>query len=170
MAKEHEEGGRVTLHLLDSAQGRPIQTWHFTDRNRLTVGRAVENDVSLSDSHVSRLHVELCYEEGRWRLYSHGRNGTLVEGVPVTASELVDDLVFQLGSSGPSLHFVTTNAASSSTPTIEDIDFDALDFLVLDEQRTADEVKQIADGDAFQALQQQVRHLKRDDDFRNSDP
>jgi hypothetical protein len=161
MGTQHEESGSFTLHLLDSAQGHPIQTWHFRDRTRVRLGRAAENDISLADTQVSRIHVELHYRDGKWVLHSLGRNGTRMDGAIVSEARLPDRAIFQLASNGPSFQFVTVNNSVSNLATIDNIDPGALDFLVIDERRKAEEVQQIADSETFRELQEQARRLRQ---------
>ncbi len=54
----------------------------------------MDNDITLADTQVSRLHLELVYREGQWLLCSHGRNGTRIDGAPVTEVRLADRTVF----------------------------------------------------------------------------
>ena len=110
-------GGSCTLHLLDSSQGHPIQTWRFKDCHHLSIGRADDSDISLADPQISRMHVELTFDDGKWVLQSHGRNGTQVGGEMVTEVRLTDRTVFQLGPNGPSLQFVTVNNSVSELMT-----------------------------------------------------
>jgi len=161
--------GIVTVELLDATISRPIHTWTLNEPGRITIGRAVENDVPLSDSYVSRLHVELCFNEGEWTLYSHGRNGTLVEGISASEIRISDGTVFQLGSQGPTLRFVTTTNAASGSQTMEDLDPEILDNLILDKAKTAEEVKQIVERETFQALKKQVENFKREKDHQDRD-
>jgi predicted component of type VI protein secretion system len=163
MRRDPNEAGNVTLHLLDSAHGHAIQSWRFDDCCRIRIGRADDNDISLADKQVSRLHVELIYGDGKWTLYSHGRNGTRIDGAQVPEYRLKDRSIFQLGSTGPTFQFVTVNDSTTSTHTIDDIDPTALDFLVIDQQRQAEQVQQITDSDAFQHLQREARRLKQSD-------
>jgi hypothetical protein len=53
-------------------------------RNRLTLGRADDNDVRLSARGVSRHHALLVWAEGRWCIEDRGSvNGTFVNGTRV---------------------------------------------------------------------------------------
>jgi pSer/pThr/pTyr-binding forkhead associated (FHA) protein len=140
-----------------------VQTWHFSDRTLVSIGRADGNDIRLTDTQVSRNHVELIFEDCQWLLRSLGRNGTKVEGQMVSSVRLKDRVVIQLGSNGPSFQFVTGGETDSNTATIDNIDPNALEFLMIDEQRQAEQVEQIADTDVFRSLQQQARRLKEGD-------
>ena len=37
--------GGVSVMLLDSAQGQPIQTWRFTNQAEISIGREDGNDI-----------------------------------------------------------------------------------------------------------------------------
>ncbi len=160
--------GSMTLHLLDSAQGHRIQSWRFQDRSQVTIGRDDDSDIALADTQVSRKHVEIVYREGKWMLHSHGRNGTWIGGAMVSEANLTSGAIFQLGSGGPSFQFVTVNDSLTPLATIDAIAPDALDFLAIDEERKAEEVRQIADGDAFRELLEQARRLKSGDGGRDA--
>jgi len=167
---ESEETGSITLHLLDAAQGHAVQTWRFRDCCRVVIGRATDNDISLVDPQVSRVHVELLFRQDHWMLRSLGRNGTWIDGTAVSEVRMSDRTIFQLGSNGPSFQFVTVNDSVSNLATIDHIDLDALQFLAIDEQRKEEEVQQIAGGDLFKQLQQQARNLKGDRDTEVRQP
>ena len=164
-SEQDVEGGLVTLHLLDSAEGHTLQTWKFENAVAVKIGRSGDCDVTLADSRVSRLHAELHHREGKWSLRSHGRNGTLVGGADVAEVQLQDGVVFQLGPNGPSLKFNTVTD-EESTATVENFELSGLDFLDIDEERKAAEVKQIVNTEAFRELQERARLLKEGrDDF-----
>jgi pSer/pThr/pTyr-binding forkhead associated (FHA) protein len=152
--------GNVALHLLDAVQGHRVQTWRFQDQSTITIGRGADNDINLADAQVSRRHVELVHRDAKWWLLSHGRNGTWMNGAMEAEACLMNGAVFQLGSNGPSFQFVTVNDSASALVTVDNLDAAALDFLAIDEQRRAEEVQQIADGEAFRELQEQARRLK----------
>ncbi|MGE3547466.1 MAG: FHA domain-containing protein, partial [Kofleriaceae bacterium] len=55
-----------------------------------TIGRAIDNDIVLTDISVSRKHFDLRFEDGAWRIRDRGSgNGTLING-------LVEDRLVQL--------------------------------------------------------------------------
>jgi pSer/pThr/pTyr-binding forkhead associated (FHA) protein len=159
-SEERTEGVTLHLHLLDAAQGHAVQTWTFEDRTRITIGRAGDNDISLADARVSRVHVELVHQDGGWMLRSHGRNGTRLDDDVVSEARLADRAIFQLGASGPLFRFVMASAEPPGMGTVMDDASGSLDFLVIDEQRKTDEVRQIVQGEAFQHLHQEARRLK----------
>ncbi|MBU0515364.1 MAG: sigma 54-interacting transcriptional regulator [Proteobacteria bacterium] len=56
------------------------QVYHM-DRERITIGRHPDNDVSLPDPHVSGRHVEVFFVGGEYRVKDLGStNGTLLDG------------------------------------------------------------------------------------------
>lgn len=151
--------GSLTLHLLDSAQGHPVQTWHFHDCDTVTIGRGPDNDVSVVDPQVSRCHVLVRFCDGEWVLVSIGRNGTRTNGMLVNEFPVVDQLIFQLGPTGPSFKFDMARAGDQRIETI-DPDAGALAELFIDQQKQQEEVDQIVEGLSFQQLQNQVRQLR----------
>ena len=81
---------RVTV-VLRSANGIPHPPRQAAAApQRVTIGRALDNDVVLNDVLVSRHHVRLEQLTDGWRLTDLGsRNPTLVNGVPVHGSTTV---------------------------------------------------------------------------------
>jgi pSer/pThr/pTyr-binding forkhead associated (FHA) protein len=160
----HEQlpaGGSLTLHLLDSAQGHPIQTWKFCDRETISIGRAADSDVVVVDPQVSRCHALLRFCDDEWILVSIGRNGTMANGRVIADLQLRDQQVFQLGPTGPQFKFVNLLQTGTQLATIDVDTAASLDLLALDEQKQHDQVRQIAEGEAFKQLQQQVREMRR---------
>jgi serine/threonine-protein kinase len=113
--QDQAAGGGVVLHLLDSTRDRPLQTWQFTDRAEITIGRADGNDVVVIDPHVSRQHVKLVEQNGSWRLLSMGRHGTLIGSQPVAEFSLNHCAVFRLGPLGPMLRFENGKSAADGS-------------------------------------------------------
>ena len=111
--------GELTLHLIDSAHGRRVQTWNFSDCVEVTIGRGKENNVVVTDPQVSRLHVRLLRRNGGWELESVGLNGTIVDGDEVLERRrLKDGSVFRLGDSGPSFQYEPPQDTSGLTVTL----------------------------------------------------
>ena len=164
---EPAKAGDVSLLLLDSAQGHPIQTWRFSDRSEITIGREPANDVVLSDPHVSRIHARLVAFEGSWTLISMGRHGILINDRLIAETELRPKTIFRLGPNGPSLRFESGANRTSHGETLENIDPNTLALLEVDEQRKQKEVEQIAGNALFEDLLQESRRLRsaRNDDI-----
>ncbi|MBW4634893.1 MAG: protein kinase [Iphinoe sp. HA4291-MV1] len=114
----------VTLTLLELQQKTPLKQWHFNDESIIRIGRSTDNDVVLSDSLVSRYHLELRQvssdkNDGSWQVISQGTNGTFLNGVLVTQSLLPDNSLLQLAQKGPILKFQIdqqTTPQSSPSP------------------------------------------------------
>jgi serine/threonine protein kinase, bacterial len=100
----------VTLTLLEPQQKTPLQEWCFDDSSTIRVGRAADNHVVLTDTLVSRHHLELrpissANNSGLWQVISQGTNGTFLNGVLVNQSLLPDNCLLQLAQGGPILKF-----------------------------------------------------------------
>ncbi|BAZ23468.1 serine/threonine protein kinase [Kalymmatonema gypsitolerans NIES-4073] len=100
----------VTLTLLEPQQKTPLRQWHFDDESIIRIGRSADNDVVLSDTLVSRYHLELKHigsdkNGGSWQVMSQGINGTFLNGVLVTQAFLPDNSLLQLAQGGPILKF-----------------------------------------------------------------
>ncbi|MEH2392653.1 MAG: FHA domain-containing serine/threonine-protein kinase [Nostoc sp.] len=100
----------VSLTLLEPQQKMPLQQWSFENSSIIRIGRAADNHVVLTDSLVSRHHLELRQVDsadngGGWRLVSQGTNGTFLNGVLVIQSSLPDNSLLQLAQGGPILQF-----------------------------------------------------------------
>ncbi|PQO26652.1 FHA domain-containing protein [Blastopirellula marina] len=160
MSSGNTEITTVTLELLDSSQGTPLQTWTFRGCEEISIGRSDDNDITLSDPQVSRLHVKLTHDERQWTIHSLGRNGTRLNGKLIVEEPLEDAARFQLGGSGPTFRFHVSGPAKTYSATIDNIDLSALDFLTIDERKKSEEVQQIVEGEAFQQLQEQARRLR----------
>jgi hypothetical protein len=86
--------------LVVSGGGSSLQTGDVLDlRAHATLGRASDNHVVLLDTYVSSYHARLDRRDGEWWLTDLGsRNGTLLNGVPITKSvPLADGDVIGVG-------------------------------------------------------------------------
>ncbi|HET6574841.1 MAG TPA: sigma 54-interacting transcriptional regulator [Fimbriiglobus sp.] len=82
-----------------------------------TLGRSRENSLVVKNDLVSRLHVKIYYEDGRWVLRDFGLNGTRVNGVKVNgAIPLADGAVIQLGEARLRFTISTNKPPPSQTP------------------------------------------------------
>jgi pSer/pThr/pTyr-binding forkhead associated (FHA) protein len=149
----------VVVQLLDAARGSPVKTWRFVGRVSITIGRADDQDVEISDPYVSRLHAELAWREGTWMLISRGRNGVLVANRPITEVPIQHEVVFQLGSSGPTFRFRSAVEEDNSRRTL-DFDLEPLPDFQLDTSRLRAEVDEIEGGDYFRKLLSQAKTLR----------
>ncbi|MEH2253608.1 protein kinase domain-containing protein [Nostoc sp.] len=100
----------VSLTLLEPQQKMPLQQWCFENSSIIRIGRAADNHVVLTDSLVSRHHLELrqvgsASNGDAWQLISQGTNGTFLNGVLVIQGSLPDNSLLQLAQGGPILQF-----------------------------------------------------------------
>src|SRR5687768_16964986 len=96
--------------------GRRVLT---LEKERVTIGRARENDLFLPDRWLSRHHAEIRLAEGVYHLFDLGsKNGTLVNRVPVRDSlRLQSGDVITLGEH--SITFSSEEAAPAGEPDTE---------------------------------------------------
>jgi membrane-bound lytic murein transglycosylase D len=68
------------------------------------IGRAADNDVVVSDPHVSQQHAEVVFEEGKWWIHDlDSTNGTVVGGERVEKVPIEGVVRVRLGHLGPTL-------------------------------------------------------------------
>lgn len=150
-------GCTAVIHLLDSTQGHPLQTWRFKNQELITIGRGEGNDVVLADQHVSRAHATIAYENEEWRIVSIGRHGTVINDRLISEARLTHQTLFRLGVEGPLLRFDTGLSSPTRTETLDNVTFDMLSMLEVDEDRKRAEVEQIVGDRLFQELKEQTR-------------
>ena len=150
---------QIVLQLLDSAEGRPLQTWTFENRDSISLGRSPGNDVVLADPYVSRSHARIQFQNNAWRLVSVSEKLIVFEDQPLGEIPLTAGTVFRLGPSGCYLRFDRPQAQPVNSATMS---FDAtlMPVLKLDRDKMLREVGQIADADYFQQLKDAGRQLR----------
>lgn len=150
---------RLTLHLLDSAQGHPLQTWTFENRDSISLGRAPDNDVVLSDPYVSRSHACLKFENGDWRLVSLSARLIELEGQLWSEIPLTTGTVFRLGAMGCYLRYGQAQDEPSNSATMS-FETTLVPVLELDRAKMQREVSEIVEGAYFQQLKNARRQLR----------
>jgi pSer/pThr/pTyr-binding forkhead associated (FHA) protein/soluble lytic murein transglycosylase-like protein len=92
----------------------------YAIRGELTrIGRSGDNDIVLDDPRVSSHHAEILFVDGVYRLRDlDSTNGTYISGERVSETTLVPPVSFQLGNSGPELHFLLEIATSDPNETV----------------------------------------------------
>jgi pSer/pThr/pTyr-binding forkhead associated (FHA) protein len=151
----------VAVQLLDSALGRPVRSWQFDGKRLISIGRAEDRDVQISDPYVSRNHAELRHHDGKWSLVSLGRYGVMVQGQTVTEIAIEKETVFRLGSEGPTLRFDPAPVRSDNRMTMM---FDSTlvqNVFELDKSKIERDVGDIAKADYFQDLQKRAQQLRK---------
>ena len=84
--------------------GNVVQKYIF-DKEVISIGRARDNDIVIENLSVSRNHSRIRLKDDRYILTDlNSANGTYVNGVKVTRTELVNNDVITIGKH--KLHFV----------------------------------------------------------------
>ncbi len=94
-------------------------------------------------------------------MVSKGRNGVLVNGLPITQQALADKTTFQIGSGGPLLRFHENRQPTETLATLDGIDSSMLEMLQIDQHKIDEEVREITSGQLFQQLKQRADDLRR---------
>ena len=152
--------GEVAIQLLDPSSGRPVKSWTFRERDQITIGRSPDQDVEISDPYVSRNHARLDRREGGWVLVSLGRHGLVVANQLVTEKVISGELVFRLGTEGPTLKFSETGEQFFPSATMS-FSSETGPIFQLDEDKLRRELDEIVDGDYFQSLQEKAREMRK---------
>jgi predicted component of type VI protein secretion system len=145
----------IVVELLDPAQGHPLHSWAFEGRSSITIGRAGENDVVISDPFVSRTHVRLEAADGAWRAVSLSSQQLSLDGQRLEQFELSPGTVFRLGPNGCFLRFNLAREAAETRRTME-FDSALMPIFNLDKATLQREVGEVASSAYFQQLQQIV--------------
>ncbi|MEW5977065.1 MAG: FHA domain-containing protein [Acidobacteriota bacterium] len=155
--------GNTSVHLLDPARGESIQVWRFQGRSLIRIGRSEDNHIVIADPSVSRLHAELRYQEGCWRIVNLGKNGILVGGRSVSEADLEDHTTFRLGSAGPLLRFDRCEVKFDGLNTITLDSLAPGPSIQIDQVQKDVQVREIAESEYFQQLQRISRKLRSQD-------
>lgn len=152
-----DSSGSVKIHLIDSSDGRTLQTWSFGSA-RISIGRDAQQDISLSDPYVSRLHAELVQAGGAWQLFSRGRNGVIVHGKAIDEIRLEAGMTFRLGANGPLFRFDQTEQVTGQAT----LSFDPESVIVLsfDREAVKAEAESVAGTDYFRQLNEKAKELR----------
>ncbi|MCX6606034.1 MAG: FHA domain-containing protein [Acidobacteria bacterium] len=81
-----------------------VQTYHF--QTTFHIGRTEECELRIDDSHISRKHAVVSYQQGQWWIQDlNSSNGILLNGERVTAAPVAPTLTVRLGLEGPWVWF-----------------------------------------------------------------
>jgi pSer/pThr/pTyr-binding forkhead associated (FHA) protein len=153
----------ITIQLVDNSSGRPLGTWKFKNRLELSIGRASDQNISVSDPYVSRNHAKLVHGDLGWQLISLGRHGIIVANQRVEQIAATDGLIFRLGPEGPTLKFseiALEHTGDNPDATISIGSGGSGDIFQLDINKLQNEVQEITDGDYFQNLQNLAKAMR----------
>lgn len=93
---------KVTLHQPKTDE--PIDVWTFEGKPYIKIGRAVDNDIVLANSLVSRHHIELKHVFDSWKLENTGTNGIFLDGQQVEIAWVTSNgMEIHVGQAGPIL-------------------------------------------------------------------
>ena len=156
------ESRQISVHLMDLAKGRVVQTWRFERKEIIRIGRSEQNDVVIGDPYASRFHTELHYRESTWYLANQGRHGTFMSGEKVDDAPLEDGAVFRLGPSGPSFRFELFHAdMDAQTTSIYNALPDLGKAIEIDQAQKQQQVSEVAETPYFQQLQEFAEGLRK---------
>ncbi len=92
------------------------------------IGRDPECEVQLFDSTVSRVHAEVEFSQGNWRLYDlKSTNGTFLKGERIDQLQFTGLTTLEFGRNGPVLSFMVRKAQREELPAEELSDVSAAD-------------------------------------------
>jgi pSer/pThr/pTyr-binding forkhead associated (FHA) protein len=78
--------------------GDEIKQKYYLYKDSVTIGRAPENEIAIENLAVSRRHAEIGRDNGSYVIEDlNSANGTFVNGVQVTRTEIVDKDVISIG-------------------------------------------------------------------------
>lgn len=78
---------------------------YYFDKEVMSVGRARDNDIVIENLSVSRNHSRIRLQDGKYILTDlNSANGTFVNGIKVSKTEIVDDDIITIGKH--KLHFI----------------------------------------------------------------
>jgi Nif-specific regulatory protein len=89
-------------YLIRIQNGEQKELVPFNSNTEVTIGRSIDNKISLLDDRCSRFHAKIYFDSGQWILQDLGsRNGTFVDGKQVLSEsfELHQDSLIQIGHS-----------------------------------------------------------------------
>jgi predicted component of type VI protein secretion system len=99
----------------------------FRFTHTFKVGRDPECELRVQHPKVSRVHLEVSYRDGHWRIEdTKSANGMFVDGQRVHSGTVADALTVSMGVDGPSLMFElnprgqTGRGTAGAAPTIQD--------------------------------------------------
>ena len=79
--------------------------------NSFTIGRSSDNSIQINEGIVSRVHIEVCFENNKWRIIDkQSSNGTFLNGDKIEKIEIKNSTSIQLGKNGPIILFTFENS------------------------------------------------------------
>jgi pSer/pThr/pTyr-binding forkhead associated (FHA) protein len=98
--------------VIDSKAGEP-GVLEF-NQDEITLGRVMDNDITINDKSVSRHHVKILFHKGQVELVDlDSSNGTELNGKQIKQSPLYDQDIFKMGNIP--VKFICPEAGSGSS-------------------------------------------------------
>ena len=83
--------------------------------NSFSIGRSESCSVQIKEGIVSRFHVEVCYENNKWKIIDkQSSNGTFLNGDKIDKIEIKNSTSIELGKNGPIVLFTFENPKGTS--------------------------------------------------------
>ncbi|MDR0390513.1 MAG: FHA domain-containing protein, partial [Planctomycetaceae bacterium] len=132
------------LIRIQNGEQKELVPFVSTDKE-ITIGRAIENKISLLDDRCSRFHAKIYFESGKWFLQDLGsRNGTFVDDKQLLPDEdsyeLQQDSLIQIGHSALKFGFGTHENIETVAGSIPDDEVHSGVFGVTSDKLRAPEV------------------------------
>ncbi len=155
--------GSIVLELLDSASGMPLQTWTFSEKQRILIGRSDESDVVIANPYVSRSHAYMTCDTEGWQAVAISSQQLVIGGKRKQTIRLREGDIFRLGTRGCDLKFREAQAQAEPFDVMQTLMFDpdTGPILHLDRDQLQREVAEIETGIYFQNLSQTVKKLRQ---------
>lgn len=102
---------------LNVTTAHAAQRQHFEFTRPFRIGRTDDCEVFLNDEYVSRVHAEVVFENGAWRIRDlHSSNGLYLDGRRIEQAAITTPLAIRLGIEGPELLFEPQHQTTESPP------------------------------------------------------
>lgn len=94
-------------------KGNTLKKEYYFD-NSFSIGRAENCSIQINEGIVSRFHIEVCYENNKWRIIDkQSSNGTFLNGEKIDKVEIKNTTTVELGKNGPIVLFTFENQKKS---------------------------------------------------------
>lgn len=91
-------------------KGNSPQKEYFFDHS-FTIGRSGDCSIHIDENIVSRLHIEVIFDNGKWQIVDkESRNGTYLNGEKVNTIDIKNSVSIELGKNGPIILFAFATA------------------------------------------------------------
>ena len=150
------DGGEKILKVKIERGNSSAKEFYF--KESFNVGRAEECSICINDGIVSRVHLDVVLENGKWWVVDkHSSNGTFFNGSKIEKMELKNAATLELGKDGPILLFTFENKENPQpTEVREDNSVEEYIQHYFDESRSEDEI-----GEHTRLMRQAFKVVKK---------